>query len=1007
MRKVRFSKTFFYLLAIFISLQIAFCQNSSYYRFKCDVDSIPLDTGDFKHTIERNSPNDKRKLDDVKVEVDEDGFKEFNIYVDFVNIEKGIAEYGLEKNRKVYYNSINKAVETIKKLLKVKYFNGTYNLTNQTILNMNIESWNTSIFGDEATAKGISPHTLGYDLIIFGRIRQLSGGLIASAVAQLWTIPDGQPVVGTVSINADMDYSLKNSEETFVSTILHEFTHILGFHVYFFQYYYNNIVFKPDRYNITRGYINSTKAVAVARKYFNCSEINEIELEDYGSSATVGSHWEARILTGELMNGVLSESESVVSEFTLAVLEDTGCYKANYYTGGLMRFGKNKGCEFVYGKCVNKSTYKPNPAFGNEFYDFSDNMNNPFPISGCASSRLGRGYFYLLNYPVTDEFNYYSPYAKTGYPPADFCPVNFYSKFSSSAAYMSSSCSEVGDGDYIYSISRVNGSVISNKSGDISDYTGETISNTSFCFISTLVANDTDSKIIEFLKDKPRGVCYQILCSEKTLTVKIFDDYLVCPRAGGTVKLDGYEGYFLCPDYNMMCSGTVICNDQFSCIDLKSQPKNESYIYDYQSVATQQVNASNLIIDNTTNYELSEDGICPLHCSHCKANKVCKKCRDDLVFLGNFSTGTVVCAEKANVTEGYYQENGIYYKCMDNCAQCSNNRTCDECDENCSYNTTTRTCVKNKKSIIVPQIRTIDESLYVYMVIDYTTRQTDKYSVKIDRTVVQNNRNLKEKRKLTEQTIELYPDKDYLSSGTQVVQLKTDLDDDASSSSITLLDVTPADAGDTNYEIKLNNNLNNLAAENDIKNGGTDYSQLVGNNSTSITSTTYNVDWSGSQDNCEFSMTADKAIDLDEAKTVELNFVNKDETKQITATCQLDKSNNKNIPCTYETNIDGDFKLNNYVKYDESKNSVLSIFPNDNIQNSYMPLTCEIITHRNVKKSSSISGGAIAGIVVGSVAALAIICVVFGMIKKAERARMAAMANSQGNNSYNQMIRNI
>ena len=233
MKKVRFSNTFFYLLAIFISLQIAFCQNS-YYRFKCDVDSIPLDTGDFKHTIERNSPNDKRKLDDVKVEVDEDGFKDFNIYVDFVNIEKGIAEYGLEKNRKVYYNSINKAVETIKKLLKVKYFNGTYYLTNQTILNMNIESWNTSIFGDEATAKGISPHTLGYDLIIFGRIRQLSGGLIASAVAQLWTIPDGQPVVGTVSINADMDYSLKNSEETFVSTILHEFTHILGFHSPFF-----------------------------------------------------------------------------------------------------------------------------------------------------------------------------------------------------------------------------------------------------------------------------------------------------------------------------------------------------------------------------------------------------------------------------------------------------------------------------------------------------------------------------------------------------------------------------------------------------------------------------------------------------------------------------------------------------------------------------------------------------------------------------------------------------
>ena len=39
--------------------------------------------------------------------------------------------------------------------------------------------------------------------------------------------------------------------------------------------------------------------------------------------------------------------EEVISEFTLALLEDLGFYKANYYTGGLMRYGKNKGCDFV------------------------------------------------------------------------------------------------------------------------------------------------------------------------------------------------------------------------------------------------------------------------------------------------------------------------------------------------------------------------------------------------------------------------------------------------------------------------------------------------------------------------------------------------------------------------------------------------------------------------------------------------------------------------------------
>jgi hypothetical protein len=56
---------------------------------------------------------------------------------------------------------------------------------------------------------------------------------------------------------------------------------------------------------------------------------------------------EACKLLGKYMNGVIYSEELVISEFTLALLEDTGYYKANYYTGGLMRFGKGKGCDFL------------------------------------------------------------------------------------------------------------------------------------------------------------------------------------------------------------------------------------------------------------------------------------------------------------------------------------------------------------------------------------------------------------------------------------------------------------------------------------------------------------------------------------------------------------------------------------------------------------------------------------------------------------------------------------
>jgi hypothetical protein len=69
------------------------------------------------------------------------------------------------------------------------------------------------------------------------------------------------------------------------------------------------------------------------------------------------------------MIGYSYSEEQVISEFTLAVLEDSGYYKPNYYTGGLMRFGKHKGCEFLDQKCVNPQTHKVNEKFENEFFD--------------------------------------------------------------------------------------------------------------------------------------------------------------------------------------------------------------------------------------------------------------------------------------------------------------------------------------------------------------------------------------------------------------------------------------------------------------------------------------------------------------------------------------------------------------------------------------------------------------------------------------------------------------
>ncbi|KAG6503327.1 hypothetical protein ZIOFF_035638 [Zingiber officinale] len=50
-----------------------------------------------------------------------------------------------------------------------------------------------------------------------------------------------------------------------------------------------------------------------------------LELEDGGGRGTVGSHWEKRLLMNEIMTGSV-DTRSVVSEMTLALLEDSGWY---------------------------------------------------------------------------------------------------------------------------------------------------------------------------------------------------------------------------------------------------------------------------------------------------------------------------------------------------------------------------------------------------------------------------------------------------------------------------------------------------------------------------------------------------------------------------------------------------------------------------------------------------------------------------------------------------------
>ena len=376
------------------------------------------------------------------------------------------------------------------------------------------------------------------------------------------------------------------------------------------------------------------------------------------------------------MNGYSYTEEQVISEFTLALLEDSGYYKANYYTGGLMRFGKNKGCAFLEEQCVDKSTHEINPFFSNEFFD--DISGGKTIEASCSSGRQSRAYkaWYTAS-NVPEEYQYFDDPDIAGFEPADYCPVPMKYPTEEELSYYVGHCSNIGSLEYGSKLYYLGYSKYSSK--ETIKYTGELLTPHSFCYLSSLSTDEVTSNVV-------RAICYETFCSNESLTIKIFDDYIVCPRAGGKIVVEGYLGYLLCPDYNLICTGTVICNNIFDCIEKKSEIKEESFTYDYDIKTSQDIEKTETDeIDGDNNYELSTNGQCPQYCKHCKARKKCLYCIENYG-LKLEDDNSIICVDLEELEIGYYiNNNNVHIKCIDNCDKCENSKTCSKCHEGFMY----------------------------------------------------------------------------------------------------------------------------------------------------------------------------------------------------------------------------------------------------------------------------------------------------------------------------------
>jgi hypothetical protein len=97
-------------------------------------------------------------------------------------------------------------------------------------------------------------------------------------------------------------------------------------------------------------HVVSERTVEVARQYFNCSSLTAVPLmgENQLGDGSRGSHWETRIMNDEFM--AYGEG-SMVSDMTLALMEDLGLYLGNYSNAQCMFWGRQQGCAFVSSRC--------------------------------------------------------------------------------------------------------------------------------------------------------------------------------------------------------------------------------------------------------------------------------------------------------------------------------------------------------------------------------------------------------------------------------------------------------------------------------------------------------------------------------------------------------------------------------------------------------------------------------------------------------------------------------
>ena len=248
------------------------------------------------------------------------------------------------------------------------------------------------------------------DLLIFVNIIDERSNFLAFATACRFEPNFNRPVVGLISINKTHLKISAPELQSFVSVLTHEAFHILILSPSLYDIYnttqqaYTKKTKTTSIGTSTIYKLTSPKLLAAAQEQFGCDSLEGVHLENEGSSASAGAHFEKSHMGNELMTSQLT-GFPVLSKLTLSLMEDSGWYKVDYDKAQHLAFGYKGGCGFILTECGNGDgefcTTKGAISCSKDYISKTQCSENTFS-DGCLINE------YISRYVCINQYNFAS-----------------------------------------------------------------------------------------------------------------------------------------------------------------------------------------------------------------------------------------------------------------------------------------------------------------------------------------------------------------------------------------------------------------------------------------------------------------------------------------------------------------------------------------------------------------------------------------------------------------------